>query len=1239
MSSSSHTMLVKCETKSNRVKGLSFHPKLSWVLASLHNGTIQLWDYRIGSLIDKFEEHEGGPVRGVCFHASQPLFVSGADDYKIKVWNYKLRRCIFTLLGHLDYIRTVDFHDEYPWILSASDDQTIRIWNWQSRSCIAVLTGHNHYVMSAQFCPSTHPICKDLLVSASLDQTVRVWDTSGLRDKKVGGPEGAGKYTAASDVFGSSDAVVKYVLEGHDRGVNWASFHPTQPLVVSGADDRLIKLWRMNETKAWEVDTLRGHFNNVSCVLYYPKKNGQDLILSNSEDRTIRVWDGQKRTGIHTFRRENDRFWTITTHRTANLIAVGHDAGMVVFKLDCERPLSMCNNNMLYVIQNVSQDRIVHAVDLEKAGMKATSLAKCRSAQNAMTTGLKSLMFNTYNRQETNILVMYSQDGGCFDLFVASSDQSGDISPVQDRPSSAQAVCFTARNRFAVLQSSGSIGIHNLQNEISKKIDIPGVTPDYIYAGGPDRILLKCEEKVMMYDLTAKKIIDEISVPGNVRYVVWSPNGNHVAFMSKHNVVLAGKNLEYEHSFHENIRVKSGAWDENGVFIYATQSHVKYCLTNGDNGIIHSLPNPIYIQRVSKQNLWYIDRSQTIQKQKLNCTEYLFKLSLHKRNFNDVKMWIQNGRLCGNVVIGYLKQKGFPEVALHFVEDSQTRFNLALEYGHIEEAMTSAQELDEQACWNRLGLEALRQGNQQIVEMVYQKTKNYDALSFLYLITGNFKKLNKMLMIAEKRNDVMSRFNNALMLGSIEERVKIMAEMGQVPLAALTAKTHNLTEYVERLEEQLQGNDISSQIPVNAQLFLPPVPLWTPTPGESINWPLLKDTKAIFKEKAFEEQEASKLPEERGFDAMEDDQPERTNADWQEEGDIDFTKMDGAWANDLDGLEGLEGFDDIPTDTVAESKSSAVTVADSAQTKWLRKRKMPADLIAAGEFEEALSVLKKRLGVINADPLEPLFKQAYWATCSTLPGLPQSPSLNFPLLSAGNHKSRDISPFILFQVQNILDQVKEAHKFTSEGKFKESLTIFRNALQCIPLSVANDSKEEQQLMEMIEVCRDYTTGMRIELTRKALDPTAIQRNIELAAYFTCCKLQGSHSFLALQGAMATAFKGQNFVTAASFARRLLQGNFGNMRKPEESMAKARKLLQVCEQKASDAHEIRFDSRASTEDFKLCSGSLTPIGPSDPTASCPYCGALYHASYKAKLCDVCELSEIGANTLGIQLRPI
>ena len=40
-----------------------------------------------------------------------------------------------------------------------------------------------------------------------------------------------------TDIFGEGDAIVKYVLECHDRGVNWAAtFHPSLSLIVSGAD-------------------------------------------------------------------------------------------------------------------------------------------------------------------------------------------------------------------------------------------------------------------------------------------------------------------------------------------------------------------------------------------------------------------------------------------------------------------------------------------------------------------------------------------------------------------------------------------------------------------------------------------------------------------------------------------------------------------------------------------------------------------------------------------------------------------------------------------------------------------------------------------------------------------------------------------------------------------------------------------------------------------------------------------
>ena len=47
MSRRNGQMLVKFETKSFRVKGVSFHPTKPWILCSLHNGWIQLYGTHI----------------------------------------------------------------------------------------------------------------------------------------------------------------------------------------------------------------------------------------------------------------------------------------------------------------------------------------------------------------------------------------------------------------------------------------------------------------------------------------------------------------------------------------------------------------------------------------------------------------------------------------------------------------------------------------------------------------------------------------------------------------------------------------------------------------------------------------------------------------------------------------------------------------------------------------------------------------------------------------------------------------------------------------------------------------------------------------------------------------------------------------------------------------------------------------------------------------------------------------
>ncbi|CAI9116850.1 OLC1v1018116C1 [Oldenlandia corymbosa var. corymbosa] len=1210
-------MLTKFETKSNRVKGLSFHSKRPWILASLHSGVIQLWDYRMGTLIDRFDEHDG-PVRGVHFHKSQPLFVSGGDDYKIKVWNYKLHRCLFTLLGHLDYIRTVQFHHEYPWIVSASDDQTIRIWNWQSRTCISVLTGHNHYVMCASFHPK-----EDLVVSASLDQTVRVWDIGALRKKTVSPADDILRLSQMNtDFFGGVDAVVKYVLEGHDRGVNWASFHPTLPLIVSGADDRQVKIWRMNDTKAWEVDTLRGHMNNVSCVLFHAR---QDIIVSNSEDKSIRVWDATKRTGLQTFRREHDRFWILASHPEMNLLAAGHDSGMIVFKLERERPaFSVSNDSLLYV-----KDRFLRV--FEYSTQKDIQLIPIRRpGSNSLNQGPRTL---SYSPLENAVLICSDMDGGSYELYVVPKDSYGRGDTVQEakRGIGGSAV-FIARNKFAVLEkSSNQIVVKNMKNDPIKKCPL-SIPTDAIFYAGTGNVLCRAEDRVVIFDTHQRTVAGELQT-SFIRYVVWSSDMSSVALLSKHSIVIADKSLVHRCTLHETIRVKSGAWDDNGVFIYTTLTHIKYCLPNGDSGIIKTLDVPIYITKIYGNTIFCLDRDGKNRPVIIDSTEYIFKLSLLRKRYDQVMGMIRNSELCGQAMIAYLQQKGFPEVALHFVKDERTRFNLALESGNIQIAVASAKEIDEKDHWYRLGVEGLRQGNAGIVEYAYQKTKNFERLSFLYLITGNLDKLSKMMKIAEVKNEVMGQFHDALYMGDIQERVKILENAGHLPLAYITAKVHGLDDVAERIASELEEVPSLPQ-GKSASLLIPPKPVLS-----GGDWPLLMVTRGIFHDL-----------ENPGRGAQEEEYEEPAG-NWVEElddiGEADNipngdsgVEFDDEEMHEETGSGGWEPLDlpaDVDTPKTAPNVRSSVFVTPTTGMPvsqiWTQKSSLAAEHAAAGNFDTAMRLLNRQLGIRNFSPLKQLFidlqsgSHSYLYAFSSAPVITVAVERGWSESASGNVRG---PPALVFNFSQLEEKLKAGYRATSAGKFTEALKIFLSILHTIPLIVVETRREVDEVKELIIIAKEYVLGAQLELKRREMKDDPVRQQ-ELAAYFTHCNLQAPHARLALMNAMSVSYRAKNMITAATFARRLLETNPPN----EDQAKKARQVLAAAEKDMNDVSQLNYDFR---NPFVVCGATYVPIYRGQKDVTCPYCSTHFVPSHQGQLCTVCNLAVVGADASGILCSP-
>ncbi|KAI9098808.1 coatomer WD associated region-domain-containing protein [Phlyctochytrium arcticum] len=1210
-------MLSKFETKSNRVKGLAFHAKRPWILASLHTGSIQLWDYKMGTLIDRFDEHEG-PVRGIAFHPTQPLFVSGGDDYKIKVWNWKTRRCLFTLNGHIDYIRTVYFHHESPWLLSASDDQTVRIWNWQSRNCISILTGHNHYVMCAQFHPKD-----DLVVSASLDQTLRVWDISGLRKKHANAPGSSQmEYehrmgpAGQADLFGNTDAMVKYVLEGHDRGVNWATFHPNLPLIISSSDDRTIKLWRMNETKAWEVDTCRGHYSNVSSVLFHPR---QDLIISDSEDKTIRIWDMTKRTALQTFRREHDRFWILTAHPELNLFAAGHDSGLIVFKLERERPAHAVHQNTLYYIK----DKFLRSYDFVTGN--DVPVITIRRGPNLQSPPPRTL---SYNPAEHCVLVTSTHESGTYELYKLPRGQSNGEAAEAKRGQFASAV-FVARNRFAVLdKASQQIFIKDLNDEAVKAFR-PGMAVNEIHYAGAKNILLITPTSVVLYDTELRQATSELTVNG-VRYIVWSPDMSMVALLSKHTVVIANKNLEQLCLVHETIKVKSGAWDEIGVFLYSTLNHIKYALPQGDNGIIRTVEQPVYLTKVKGKNIICIDRDGKVRAIAIDPTEYRFKLALGRKNYPEVLHLIRTSNLVGQSIIAYLQKKGYPEIALHFVKDNKTRFDLAIECGNLPVALETAEALNRPECWQQFAAEALKQGNHLKLAVAYQRLKSFDRLSMLYLITGNTEYMKKMLLIAKKRNDTMSRYHNAVFLGDVEEQLSVFKEVGQLPLAYLTAKTNGLEEEAAAILAAA-GRETAPDVPVG-QTLKAPEPI---TPQHEENWPQLPASRSFFEEGLVvgTTAQASTMEE----------QVMKEVGGWADQEDADANTLKPSLhagpvaAADISAGEG-EGWDfagdlDIPAMPTASTSAPSggegfvpPNAGTSFSDQWARSSALAADHVAAGSFETAMQLLNRQIGAVNFTALKPLFMNIYQSSRTYMPANASLPPLSLPL----TRKSSNNLPHIPYTLEKYLAKLQEAYGATTTGRFSDALNAFKAIIQQIPFTVLERQEEAAEVQQLVDTCREYILGFQMELLRRTLNPeTDVKRINELAAYFTNCQLQAAHLQLTLASAMSTSFRSKNLALALIFAQRLIDGN-----PPPVLVQRARSVQAHCSQisNLSDAVPIDYDQY---NPFVTCAVSHAPIYRNSPSSQCPYCRASVKPEFSGRLCPICEISQLGAPATGLR----
>ncbi|MFW6267608.1 MAG: protein kinase domain-containing protein [Marinilabiliaceae bacterium] len=310
---------------SQSVTHIASHPRQSVILSASADRTLRLIDTQKGVAKRVLEGHDAAVMCAV-FTADGRKAISCGKDKRIIRWGLETGNPELFYKGHLDTVTSLVITPDGRHIISGSVDKTMRIWDLQTGVCLRTFSEQNDVINNIVSSSSGNQIFvqggnrKNYLwrinyisYQVPLDLS-KIEEVSSLRKTQQ---------KAIDDMKKAQQA-----LDEGDFHKGYTHIRKVRQMDGFERDSRQLAIWRKLTSRfprcglcaGWNKKIYRGHTDRVTS-LAVDYKNG--LMVSGSDDCTVRLWDLNQEECIHTFQESADAVKTVNFSPHGDKIIAG----------------------------------------------------------------------------------------------------------------------------------------------------------------------------------------------------------------------------------------------------------------------------------------------------------------------------------------------------------------------------------------------------------------------------------------------------------------------------------------------------------------------------------------------------------------------------------------------------------------------------------------------------------------------------------------------------------------------------------------------------------------------------------------------------------------------------------------------------------------------------------------------------------------------------------------------------